>query len=261
MRNKFLLIIVFLMNGFSPLFAIDSNGVERKYAPYPEPDRGYVTDIAGVLTVEEEEQIESWLYTSEKRDGIEVVVVIIESMADYPGSTNSSIESFATGLFDKYGVGNMPKNNGVLLVVAVKDRKARIELGKYYGRSRDGDAKRIMDRGIVPQFKRENYSKGVMKGVKGILNEFGGIRIISGWVPLTLGGVLILLVPICISLFRNGKRGWGWIVVGLIIILILVLFRASMYVCERLPDSAGPGGFGGGFGGGSSGGGGASGSW
>ena len=47
----------------------------------------------------------------------------------YLETPNESIEAFATALFNTYGIGNMPKNNGVLLLVAVRDRKARIELG------------------------------------------------------------------------------------------------------------------------------------
>jgi uncharacterized protein len=103
--------------------------LEKDYSPFPNPGSGYVTDIANVLTLEEEERIERWLWSTESKTGVEIIVVIIDSIRHYPGTPNSSIEPFAMGLFDAYGIGNMPENNGVLLLVAVRDRKARIELG------------------------------------------------------------------------------------------------------------------------------------
>lgn len=209
--------------------------------------------------------LEDLLYTSEKRHGFEMAVVTVDSIKDYPGTANSSIKSFARGLFDTYGIGNMPKNNGVLLLVAVKDREARIELGASYGRSRNWDAKMIMQEVIIPQFKQNRYDEGVIEGTHALLKEFAGIWVIPIWVkPVVLGATVILmpiLIPIAISLFYSGKRGWGWVCVGLILILILGVSALMRKAAERMPDSAGAGGFGGGFGGGSSGGGGATGSW
>ncbi|MBL7215072.1 MAG: TPM domain-containing protein [Phycisphaerae bacterium] len=238
---------------------------EKSYAPYPQPDRGYVTDHARLLTSEQEEELESWIYTCEKENGFEMAVVTIDSINDYPGTANSSIESFATGLFDAYGIGNMPRNDGVLLVVAVKDRKARIELGAYYGHSRDGAANRIMQKVIIPQFKKDRYDKGIINGTRALIREFGHMILIPGWVKLVVIGLIIFLIPVTISLFRSGKRGWGWICVGFIIILLLVLFVMAKKTVQSLPEAGsadgGVGGFGGGFGGGFSGGGGATGSW
>lgn len=267
MRIKLtLLILIFVaLSACTLSFGNDTNpqsaSEEKDYSPYPNPDRGYITDIANILTVEEEEKIEGWLYTAEKDTNIEIVVVIIESIKDYPGTNNSSIEDFATGLFDAYGIGNMPNNNGVLLLVALKDRKARIELGASYGRRRDQDAQKIMSIKIIPQFRKGNYTKGIIKGVKGVLNEFAGMTIIPGWIKPVVIIIIIALILISISLFRNGKRGWGWISIGLIIALLLALIWLVSKTCEKLPKSEGAGGYGGGFGGGFSGGGGATGSW
>jgi uncharacterized protein len=263
MKNNLCIVLIFCVSFCGSLtLAVDA---DKSYAPYPQPNRGYVTDLANLLTSDQEEELESWLYTCEKENGFEMAVVTIDSIRDYPDTANSSIERFATGLFDAYGIGNMPKNNGVLLVVAVKDRKARIELGDYYGRQRDEDANRIMQKVIIPQFKKERYDKGVINGTRALIREFGHMILIPGWVKLVVGGVIIFLMPISISLFRSGKRSWGWICVGLIIVLILTLFVMMKKTVENLPaagsSDGGVGGFGGGFGGGFSGGGGATGSW
>jgi len=239
--------------------------IEKKdYSPYPQPDSGYVTDHAGLLTPEEEERIERWLWQVESRSKVELIVVTIESINDYEGTDNESIERFAAGLFNQYGIGNMPKNDGVLLLVAAGDRKGRIELGGYYGAGRDGDALRIMDRVIVPKFRKGDYPAGIREGVKALIREFAGLRIGFPWrlVAILIG--ILALIMIAISLFRNGKRGWGWVCVGLIVVLVLLLIQAIVTIVRHMPQGHSSGwssGGIGGFGGGSSGGGGATGSW
>ena len=250
---------------FSIHAELDENKSEKDYSPYPKPDSGYVTDLANLLTNDEEEKIEVWLWQVESKTGVEIAVVTIDSISDYPGTKNNSIESFATGLFNKYGIGNMPKNDGVLLLIAKSDRKARIELGVHYGRNRDGDAQKIMDKVIVPQFKKDAYNKGIMNGVKAIVREFSGCRIGIPWGIIAMIAAVPLCALIAYSLFRSGKRGWGWVVVGLIFVLLLAIIIGVFLILKHMPSSSSSswssGGFGGGFGGGSSGGGGASGSW
>jgi uncharacterized protein len=230
----------------------------KDYSPYPAPELGYVTDLGDLLTLKEEERIERWLLKAEEKTDLEIVVVTINSIHDYPGASTSSIEKFARGLFDTYGIGNMPAPDGVLLLVAVKDRKARIELGAGYGRARDRDARRIMDEDILPAFREENYAAGIQNGVKGILREFGGLRVGLNWPLIGVTAAIPVVGLIAVSLFRNGKRGWGWISVGLLIVLVLVLIWIIRQTLRHMPRRRGGlGGFGGGF----SGGGGATGSW
>lgn len=233
----------------------------KTYAPYPEPEIGYVTDKSGLLTAEQKDRLNAYCYTTEKRTNVEVVVVVINSIKDYPGAANESIEDFARGLFNAYGIGNLPKNDGVLLLVSRRDRKVRIELGKYYGRARDADSQRIIDNEILPSFRKDQYAEGITSGTKAAIKEFAGLRIGVPWMQIVLGLVAVALIPICVSLFRHGKRGWGWVVVGLIIVLIILTVKTGGKVIEALPKGSGSGGYGGGFGGGSSGGGGATGSW
>jgi len=233
----------------------------RDYAPFPNPGAGYVTDTVGLLTREQEQQLESQLLQAERHSGAEIIVVVIRSMRDYPRTPNLSIEEFAQALFRAYGVGNMPKNNGVLLLVVTQDRKAKIELGAGYGPARDKDADRIMERNIVPRFRQGRYAEGITSGVKALSREFGGTGSVPRWLFWAIAGAIVLLIPVAISLFRNGKRSWGWVVVGLILVLVLALIWLGRRVAETASDGGPePGGLGG-FGGGFSGGGGATGSW
>lgn len=237
---------------------------QKSYAPFPQPDAGYVTDIAGLLTPDEEERIERWLWQVESKTRVEIIVVLLQSIRDYPGTPNGSIEQFATALFNKYGIGNLPKNDGVLLLVARRDRKARIELGAHYGRDRDDDAKRIMDKVIAPCFKDDDYAQGITEGTRALCREFAGVRIGLPWMLIGILIAIPVVGLIAFSLFRNGKRGWGWVCVGLILVLVLAAIFILCQIVKHMPKSSsgswssgGLGGFGGGF----SGGGGATGSW
>lgn len=231
---------------------------------FPAPDAGYVTDRGNLLTKDAEERIEQWLWDVEERTGVEIAVVTIDSILDHPDG-GRTIEAFARGLFDEWGIGNLPANDGVLLLVAVRDRKARIELGAGHGLRRDADAAAIMDGVIVPRFRRDAYEQGIVDGVKALMREFAGVRIGFNW-PLLIGVLLIpILIAIAVSLFRSGKRGWGWVVVGVLVVIVLGVLTALYHGLRAgaRGSSSGwsSGGFGGGFGGGFSGGGGATGSW
>jgi uncharacterized protein len=237
---------------------------QEDYDPFPNPDSGYVSDHAYLLGAEKEEKIERWLWQIESKTGVEIIVITIASIKDYPGTPNQSIEQFATALFDAYEIGNLPRNDGVLLLVCVSDRKAKIELGAGYGRSRDGDARRIMTQVIVPKFKDADYAAGITAGVKAIALEFAHARIGINWPLVLLCAAVPILILISISLFVSGKRGWGWICIGLLLVVLMALFYVMRQVSRHTPgsgssswSSGGMGGFGGGF----SGGGGATGSW
>lgn len=249
------------------LFTIASHAEQvtgKNYDPYPQPDNGYVTDLAGLLSTDEEEQIETWLWQVEYRTKVEIIVMTINSIHDYPGTDNTSIETFATGLFNAYGIGNLPKNDGILLLVAKNDRKVRIELGAYYGHQRDADAQRIIDNEILPSFRRGNFANGIQDGTQAIISGFAGMRTGFPWYIVWIFGGGIALVLIGTSLVNNGKKGWGYVVIGLAIVIILFAIYLLVQFAKQLPDSSSGGwsaGGLGGFGGGSSGGGGASGGW
>ena len=237
---------------------IPQKRAEKDYSPFPQPDAGYITDKANILGKKAENRIERWLWNIEKKTKVEIIVVTIGSIKDFPGTPNNNIEEFATGLFNKYGIGNPPANNGVLLLVSVGDRKARIELGAGYGHARDADARRIMDEIIVPKFRNADYAGGITEGVKAIAKEFANVRIGLNWTLIILLISIPVLAIVAFSLFKSGKRGWGWVVVGIIFVIILFIIYIIFQAARVMPKTAGgAGGFGGGF----SGGGGATGSW
>lgn len=124
-------------------------------------------DDAGLLTRQDEAAVAALQREALELSNSPIVVVTISSAADYGDRT---VEGLATRWFNAWEIGTLGlergANQGVLLLVAVQDRRARIELGADWGRDWDDHAKRIMDGTIVPRFKAGDYSAGIVAGVR-----------------------------------------------------------------------------------------------
>lgn len=123
-----------------------------------------VEDHAGVLSPGQQEEIRGRLAELERTHGIEAVVVTIGSIADYDPA-RPSIETFATRLFNAIGIGDAERNDGALLLVAVTDRRVRIEVGSGWGHRLDASMQRVIDRFMVTRFKAGDYGGGIVAGV------------------------------------------------------------------------------------------------
>lgn len=135
-------------------------------ADYPASKDYYINDFASVLSGEETDQVRSTLSTLKSARDVEMTVVTIHSVRDY-GTGETEIEPFATGLFNQWGIGDSHKNNGILLLVAVKDRALRIELGAGYDGAADAAALAIVEY-MLPYFKRQDYGQGIVEGTKAV---------------------------------------------------------------------------------------------
>ncbi|KTD11814.1 hypothetical protein Lgra_1272 [Legionella gratiana] len=214
----------------------------------------FIVDEANLIDPTTTKQINELIFQVWNEQRIPIYVVTIPSLANYEAS-GVSIEQYASELFNNWGIGSPDRNYGILLLVSKGDRKARIELGKAYDHRYDNEARDIMQNLIIPNFKNNDYALGISEGVRGLAALVRGQSIPLpkqpwwAW-PLMIGSV-ILITAVIVSLFKNGRRGWGW---ALIIIL-------ATFIGYLLWAAAKAGGSGGGFGGGSSGGGGSTGSW
>jgi uncharacterized membrane protein YgcG len=131
-----------------------------------------VKDLAHLLTDSDEQQIKQITARLVTDKSIPIVVVTIESMKDH-SPFKLRIETFANLLFDQWQIGpaevdGQEWNRGILLLVSKGDRKARIELGAGWRRDQDRQSQRIMQDQIVPHFKRNDYSGGILAGVKAL---------------------------------------------------------------------------------------------
>jgi len=159
---------IFLLS-VSPSFCQESLGSqELDLAGYPQPTDDYVNDYAQVLTPGDVESLRSKFRKLEEQTGIEAVVVTIQSIHGY-GTNDLNIESFATNLFNKWGIGKKKSNNGILILVSTEDRKIRIELGGGYPERYDSVMKQVIDERMIPYFKSDEYSKGITEGASGVM--------------------------------------------------------------------------------------------
>jgi uncharacterized protein len=225
---------------------------------------GYVNDFAHVLDQNTVAQMGSICLQIDEKAHAQIALVTINSL------DGADVESYSVDLFKSWGIGNKTTNRGVLILYAVKDHRARIEVG--YG------LEPILPDGKVGSFQREavplmrsgDYSAALLlvtNRVAGVIAQDAGFQIpdVPAAVPvqepshaddqhISLGGIVVFVVIVLIILCTP-LRG------------LLFWFLLSQVSAGRSGGGWGGGGFGGGgggfggFGGGSSGGGGASSSW
>ncbi len=125
---------------------------------------GRVVDNAGILSSQTKRELTSMLKNLETNTSNQVVVVTLKSLQGY------SISDYGYQLGRHWGIGQKGKDNGVLLIVAPKERKVRIEVGYgLEGTLSDAISSLIIHNKILPYFKKGDYDKGVLEGVKSII--------------------------------------------------------------------------------------------
>lgn len=154
-----LLLVVFIL--FIPISACGRQ--ERIPSPTEE---FYVNDLAGVLDKQTKEYILEQSIRLNDLSDAQVVVVTIDSTGDIP------LEEYSLDILREWGIGHRDKNNGVLILIAVEDRKSRIEVGYgLEGALPDSKTGWIQDDYMLPYFSAGDYSTGILEGYKAILLE------------------------------------------------------------------------------------------
>src|SRR5256884_9535696 len=224
----------------------------------------YVNDFAHVLDQTTIAQLANICQQIDQKAHAQIAVVTINSL------DGSDIESYAVDLFHKWGVGSKATNRGVLILLAVKDHRYRIEVG--YGLEPilpDGKVGGF-GREAVPLLKQNDYAGALLlttSRVADVIAKDAGVELTGARpeAPVqeepsprpSASRILWIIIIILIVLFTPlrrfvfwwlllGRRGGGW---------------GRGRGCGGWRGFGGGGGGFGGFGGGSSGGGGASGSW
>lgn len=127
----------------------------------------FVNDNAAILTLEQRSHLERKLKAVDSRGGPQIAVAILNDLE------NKALEEISFEIFKSWGIGHKDKNDGVLLLIALKERKTRIELG--YGSElfiNDAMAGRIIRENITPFFKEGQYYEGIQSGLDAILARF-----------------------------------------------------------------------------------------
>ena len=233
------------------------------------PLTGRVVDAAGILSAGTRSDLTRQLEAHERATGQQIVVATVPNLADVP------IEEYGYQLGRHWRIGGKEHDTGVLLIVAVAERKVRIEVGYgLEGDLTDAMSSNIINTRIVPAFSKGDFDGGVRAGVSAIIGVLGGQQDADQSQPsqskpspkkaLPVGIFWLIVLIIVMSGFGGGRRGGGR--------LARTIFWGSVlngmsHGRRGRSGGFGGGGFGGGGGGGFSGGGGsfggggASGSW
>lgn len=256
--RKIFLSIFFLVSLFAQA------QIDKAIPPRPNPPR-LVTDQTGTLTRDQMDALERKLVAYDDSTSNQIAVVIIPSTGDY------DISDYTFALGRAWGVGNKKNNNGVVVLVAKNDRKVFIAPGYgLEGAIPDITAKQIIDNEILPNFKGNDFYRGLDEGTDALMEAARGeYKAPAGYanrgdgeggVPILLIIIVIIIVIMIIS--RGGGRGGSFMSRR-----GYRDFRGPPVIWFPTGGGGGGGGFGGGgggfggFGGGSFGGGGAGGSW
>lgn len=236
--------------------------IEKELPAKPSPAR-LVVDYTNTLAPDQQEALESKLVAFDDSSSSQIAVVIIETTGD------RDISDYAVALGRAWGIGNKEFNNGVLLLIAKNERKLWIASGYgLEGALPDAIAKSIIDNDITPNFRENDFYRGLDEGTNAIISAVAG----EYTAPADYHK-------------RKKKDAPPIVIIMIIIFLILGFIRrgggGGHYNRRGYNNSSGPGGiwffpsgggssFGGGsssgggfggFGGGSFGGGGAGGNW
>jgi uncharacterized protein len=235
--------------------------------------QGYVSDFAGVLDAQSKPALESYCASVERSTGSQMALVVVPSLEREP------IEDAARTIFDAWGIGHKGKNDGILLLLAVADRRSHLLAGAGVKPLLPDDFANRVLADMRPALREQHYGEALLSAAQAIGSAIaqgkhvdiappeqrpvhGHSRSIP-W-PLIIGGIA-LVVWLMRAGGRSGGFGGGGGVLGFLPWLLL-----GNLMGRDTWGSRGSGGFGGsdsgdsfgGFGGGDSGGGGGvSGDW
>ncbi len=259
MMKKLLYIFVLLLVSVVT-FSQDSFDLEKLLTQKPSPPK-LVNDFTNTLTPDQKQALENKLVAINDSTSTQIAVVIIPSL------NGNDISDYNVKLGRAWGVGGKEFSNGVVLLIAKDDHKLNIATGYgVEGALPDITCKHIIDDVIVPNFKGDDYYRGIDEGTDAIIQAVKGeYTAPKGYGKKRISGGRIIFIIIMIIIFiivSAGKGGGGG----------SFMSRrgfAAWTIANMLSSGGGSSGGGGGgssggfggFGGGSFGGGGASGSW
>jgi uncharacterized protein len=176
----------------------------QTFAQRAVPEHGgvWVHDEANVLSPGTVAQLEQILKAERDSTSNQIAILIVPSLE------GEDINGFGIRVAEKWKAGDAKKDNGVIFIVAIQDRKMRIEVGQgLEGVLTDALSSRINRNEVAPNFRQGNYDAGIMAGTMAIIQAIKG-QYVNTDPPQRK---------------RGGKSPWGTLI--FIIILIIIMSR------------------------------------
>jgi len=144
----------------------------QHYSPFikdlPTPNR-VVNDFGGFFTPTQKSTLENNLVSYRNKTGNAIVIITVSTLTDHKTGTTWSVEETALQYFNKWGIGDKNKNNGVLVLLSKEPRRVRITTGTGVDKIlTDNECQRIINETVVPSFKAGKYYTGIKEGVSDI---------------------------------------------------------------------------------------------
>ncbi|MBU1097354.1 MAG: TPM domain-containing protein [Bacteroidetes bacterium] len=236
------------------VFILSLFGIVLFAQPKIEKIRNYAQDYSNTLNRSELTELNRELQSIDEETSNQIIFLMIPSLEGYP------IEMLANEIAEENGIGRKGRDNGVLFLIAMNDKKIRIEVGYgLEGSLPDALASSIIRNEVAPYFKSAEYFQGIQSGITAInaatKGEYSNENKKKENDKDGVGFPFIyIIIFILIAIFGRGGRGGG--------LGTLLLLGALGGGRSRGGSFGGGGGFGGFSGGGGSfGGGGSSGGW
>jgi uncharacterized protein len=196
------------------------------------PLAGRVVDQAHVILPAHLSDLNDALTAHESKTSNQVAVLTLPSLAGEP------LEEFSHRVASAWGLGQKGTDNGVLLLVAIQDRKIRIEVGYgLEGTLTDAKSSQIIRHEMVPRFRHGEYSEGIVAGVHAILTTIEGTYTkpassapnssehVGLWEIFGLAVVLGTVV----GLFLGARRRFNGSMIGMLLSFV-VAFPAALWL-------------------------------
>lgn len=128
--------------------------------PNPRGAGGWVTDLAGVLPDDAEDRLDARIEALHRDLGVEIAVVTVQDVAP------RTPKSFSTALFNHWGIGSAEKNDGLLVLLVLGERRLEMETGVGLEPVlTDRWLSQMQARAMVPSFKAGDYGAGIEAGL------------------------------------------------------------------------------------------------
>jgi len=206
---------LFLKTYFTVLLLVFSEFAFAQIAVPPHEGK-WVHDEAHVLSASTVSQLEQILKAERDSTSNQIAILIV------PTLDGEDIDGFGIRVAEAWKAGSKENDNGVIFIIAIQERKMRIEVGQgLEGVLTDALSSRINRNEVAPQFRKGNYDAGVAAGTMAIIQSIKGTykgdgpptrRKRGGKSPLTT--IIIIIIIIVIMSRRNGGGAGGYWAAG-----------------------------------------------
>jgi uncharacterized protein len=177
---------------------------------------GFVNDFAGVIDADSRGKLEGLCRALEKKTSAELAIVTVKSVEPLDS------KEYAVRLFEKWKIGKKGKDNGVLMLLALEERRIEIEVGYgLEGVINDAKAGEVLDKYVVPYFKQGEFAAGLANGA----NALAGM--IARASQQELGDEYKATTP------DTGISAWNillMVMAGIALFIVLVIFLPNLAI-------------------------------